>query len=821
MGTAQYLSPEQARGAPVTAASDLYSAGVVLYEMLTGKMPFTGDSPIEIAMKHLNEVPQPPSELRAGHPAGARPDRPARARQGSARPLPDGRGVQRRPRAGRGRPADLALDRHRRHGHPRRRGRRGGDRAALREPDARRGSAACAATASDLPAQQPVRRASAEAQALGALAARRSSSSPRRSSPGGGSTTRFRTSSRPPSRWACRTWSASSATWRSRRSRRQSSRSTVEEQPSTEVEQGLVIEQHPAGRKPHREGRHGHDRRLDGPEGGGRSRPWRAGRTSEAVDASWTSWGSSRSASTSSRNARSDRSRRWTRSRARSSTKAPRSPSGSRRGRRRSLSPTCSSSHEDSARASSRPPGSRSRSVEAPSSSTVARGSSSAQNPDPGVEAARGSTVQITISTGPEQIRVPDVDGPLRAGRARRAGGAGLRRRGRMRRESCDPARSASCRTPTRSPTRSSRPARPWSSRSARPPARSDAIARLRVAVLMGGRSSEHEISLARRARSIEGSTRSATTSLPVEIPREGAVAPRRRGQARRAIDVVFPVLHGPFGEDGTVQGAPRARRTSPTSAPGVTASALCMDKDLFKSVMRDKGIPVARAASRAAATATRSRARSASPSWSSRRGSGSSVGISVVRAAEEDFAAAVELAFAHDEKILVEEFVRGRRGRVQRARERRSRRVDPGRDRPARERLVRLRGQVRRRRDGARRARRGSPRNPLARVQELAVASFVASDCEGMARVDFFVRPDGEVVVNELNTIPGFTATSVYAKLFEASGIAVPAAPRPAGRARPRAPRPARGASLLDRRGSRATSFTCAALSSAVIQTT
>ncbi len=64
MGTAQYLSPEQARGAPVTAASDLYSAGVVLYEMLTGKTPFTGETPIEIAMKHLNEVPHPPSELR-------------------------------------------------------------------------------------------------------------------------------------------------------------------------------------------------------------------------------------------------------------------------------------------------------------------------------------------------------------------------------------------------------------------------------------------------------------------------------------------------------------------------------------------------------------------------------------------------------------------------------------------------------------------------------------------------------------------------------------------------------------------------------------
>ena len=63
-------------------------------------------------------------------------------------------------------------------------------------------------------------------------------------------------------------------------------------------------------------------------------------------------------------------------------------------------------------------------------------------------------------------------------------------------------------------------------------------------------------------------------------------------------------------------------------------------------------------------------------------------------------------------------------------------------------------------------------PAETIERVQRLAVESFVATECEGMARVDFFVRPDGEVVVNELNTIPGFTATSVYAKLFEASGI-------------------------------------------------
>ena len=68
VGTAQYLSPEQARGAPVDPRSDLYSLGIVLYEMLTGKVPFTGDTPVEIAMKHLSQVPEPPSKLRADVP---------------------------------------------------------------------------------------------------------------------------------------------------------------------------------------------------------------------------------------------------------------------------------------------------------------------------------------------------------------------------------------------------------------------------------------------------------------------------------------------------------------------------------------------------------------------------------------------------------------------------------------------------------------------------------------------------------------------------------------------------------------------------------
>ena len=132
IGTAQYLSPEQARGAPVDQTSDLYSVGVVLYEMLTGQVPFTGDTPLEIAMKHLSEVPR--AAVRAAARGAARPrlGRPARAGQGSRRALPERRGDGRRPRArGRG-PAGRPRDRDDGDGRARRLG-RAGRRADLRD----------------------------------------------------------------------------------------------------------------------------------------------------------------------------------------------------------------------------------------------------------------------------------------------------------------------------------------------------------------------------------------------------------------------------------------------------------------------------------------------------------------------------------------------------------------------------------------------------------------------------------------------------------------------------------------------------------------
>ena len=228
-----------------------------------------------------------------------------------------------------------------------------------------------------------------------------------------------------------------------------------------------------------------------------------------------------------------------------------------------------------------------------------------------------------------------------------------------------------------------------------------------------------------------------------------------------------------------------------PYVGSGVTASALCMDKDLFKAVLRDRGIPVARNVTLRAGDPVENPF--GYPVFVKPARLGSSVGISKVAGAGG--ARGGRRARPPPRRQGARRGVPARaRGRVRRARESRAGRLGRRRDRRAR-RLVRLRGEVRRGRHGARDPGPDLDEETTEEVRRLAVESFVATDCEGMARVDFFVRPDGEVVVNELNTIPGFTATSVYAKLFAASGDPVRGAARPARRARARAARAAPGA--------------------------
>jgi D-alanine-D-alanine ligase len=321
-----------------------------------------------------------------------------------------------------------------------------------------------------------------------------------------------------------------------------------------------------------------------------------------------------------------------------------------------------------------------------------------------------------------------------------------------------------------------------------------------RVAILMGGRSSEHEISLASARSVLDALDPERYETVTVQIERDGrwqlgagdprAALPAGSGTVPETrpsetlpvlsrdgvaatlaeVDVVLPILHGPFGEDGTVQGLLELANV-PYVGAGVLGSAVAMDKDVFKVLMRGAGIPVTR-------------------SVTIRRGNpidhpfdypvfvkparlGSSVGITKVTR-PEDLEPAVALARRHDEKVLIEEFVDGVEVECGVLGNERPIASEPGEivahgfagtdwydhsakyDDGGMDLIIPPRVTEEQRR----------------RVQEISVDAFIASECEGMARVDCFVTRDGDVLVNELNTIPGFTATSVYAKLFEASGV-------------------------------------------------
>jgi D-alanine-D-alanine ligase len=309
---------------------------------------------------------------------------------------------------------------------------------------------------------------------------------------------------------------------------------------------------------------------------------------------------------------------------------------------------------------------------------------------------------------------------------------------------------------------------------------------RVRVAVLAGGRSSEHDISVASARSVVAALDPHRYETVVVEIDRAGrwelasgrsqlpeasvetlpVVANSAPAATLGQVDVVLPILHGPFGEDGTVQGLLELAGV-PYVGAGVAASALCMDKDLFKAVLRDRGIPVAR-------NATLRDGDDAAhpfeyPVFVKPARLGSSVGISKVHD-ESELGPAVELARLHDDKVLIEEGVPGVEVECG---------VLGNRD-PTASVVGEIVAHAEWYDFSAKYDEGGMDLvipariSPTAdeRVRELAVESFVATECEGMARIDFFVRPDDEVVVNEINTIPGFTSTSVYAKLFEATGI-------------------------------------------------
>ena len=331
---------------------------------------------------------------------------------------------------------------------------------------------------------------------------------------------------------------------------------------------------------------------------------------------------------------------------------------------------------------------------------------------------------------------------------------------------------------------------------------------KLRVAVLFGGKSAEHEISLLSARNIVEAIDKKKYQVLLISIDKHGrwglcdassaawpsSVKSTKPGKSlalalgRRSnpltrlsgrggvgpVDVVFPVLHGTFGEDGTVQGLLKLADV-PFVGAGVLGSAVGMDKDVMKRLLRDAGLPTARflvceRSSLEDVDFERVTQALGLPVFIKPANLGSSVGIHKVKDREQ-LRRAVQDAFRYDSKILIEEYIQGREIEC----------AVLGNDSP----IASLPGEIMPRHEfysyeAKYLDEKGAvleipaklPADVVKQVQETAVKACKVLCCEGMARVDFFLRHDREVIVNEINTIPGFTKISMYPKMWEASGI-------------------------------------------------
>jgi D-alanine-D-alanine ligase len=307
----------------------------------------------------------------------------------------------------------------------------------------------------------------------------------------------------------------------------------------------------------------------------------------------------------------------------------------------------------------------------------------------------------------------------------------------------------------------------------------------MRVAVLAGGRSSEHEVSLNSAAAVRAGITAAGHEVLPVTIERSGAWMHEGEELSLRpsagllGADAVFPVLHGPFGEDGTVQGLLELLDV-PYVGAGVLASSLCMDKIVFKEVLAAADVPqVAYAGVRLSRwqaepeAVQRELAALGTPVFVKPARLGSSVGIAKVWS-EAELGPALDAAFTHDSLVIVEGFSAGIEVECAVLGNGEPEASVPGEivltgsdwyDYEAKYSAGGMQLVVPAR----------LPEAVLDEVRRLACDTFVRVGCAGLARVDFFVEDGERVLVNELNTLPGFTATSVFPKLWEASGLSFP----------------------------------------------
>jgi len=345
-----------------------------------------------------------------------------------------------------------------------------------------------------------------------------------------------------------------------------------------------------------------------------------------------------------------------------------------------------------------------------------------------------------------------------------------------------------------------------------------DELRKIRVAVVFGGRSTEHAISCVSAGSILGALDRDRFEVVPIGITPEGrwvltaddpraleirdralpqvkdgtsvvlagdptsgglvVVEPGDAVRTLAGVDVVFPVLHGAYGEDGTIQGLLEMAGL-PYVGGGVFASAAAMDKEYTKKLLAAEGLPVGEYAvlRRGESLSATDRERLGLPVFVKPARAGSSIGISRVTD-WADLDTAIAAAREIDPKVLVEAAVVGRE--VECGVLEGENWGPPEASLPAEIRVVRGHDwydfEAKYLDDACEFDLPADlPPDVTARLREMACKAFTALDGAGLARVDFFVRPDGDLVVNELNTMPGFTPISMFPRMWAATGMAYP----------------------------------------------
>jgi D-alanine-D-alanine ligase len=341
---------------------------------------------------------------------------------------------------------------------------------------------------------------------------------------------------------------------------------------------------------------------------------------------------------------------------------------------------------------------------------------------------------------------------------------------------------------------------------------------KLKVGILFGGRSAEHEVSLQSAKNIYEAIDRNKFEPVLIGIDKSGrwhfldgenflidgddpkkiklnphggmpaALVPQsfgkissletHAGNERAAkdntfVDVVFPMLHGPFGEDGTVQGLLKLAGV-PFVGASVLGSAAGMDKDITKRLLKEAGIQIGKYITLNHYDALPSYSeitdRLGLPLFVKPANMGSSVGVNKIHD-ESEYETFIKEAFLYDTKIVLEEFIPGREIECAVLGNEEVIASVPGEVKPTHE-FYSYDAKYLDENGAVLEIPAKLPSGVIKEIQEAAIKTFKTLCCEGLSRVDFFLKDDGRLYVNEINTMPGFTKISMYPKLFAASGI-------------------------------------------------